>query len=953
MILGSVHSYSTPEFIGLPRKRTADSQWALSLDNGRLGNVFHQQETAYPCTLRATYRGNISLAVRTELRIYRRENEEERTIGYEVREWTAVPDEETVFTVDLTPYIDRNAIYYIDMRLFRADGTFETEDLFSVTRLLPPSANDRRLGMSVHFPYNGLYTKDLIPHLASLGVGALRTDFGWVEAEKEKGVIAAPAYWDEFVDMANAYDIEILGIIDYGNPFYDDGGAPYTEEGLAAYERYCRYLATHYKGRVKHFEIWNEYNINYANPGYQPPETYAKMLQRAYPALKECNPDAYVVVGGMCGIHFEWMRRVMRQGSIHYTDALSLHPYCRTFPDDGQGQMLRNINDMQQVGREFGRELPVWITEMGWSTYRDSGGITRETQAADAVRMFALGMNAGADNRYFWYDFINDEFDMYEREHQFGITEAYDATVRMAPKEAYVALSALNSKLGRSRPLGETRLGKTTRLFAMDCPNAEKPVCIFWSTDEPETLRVQAEGSSAVLTDMYGNSRTLAAQDGYVTIVSGVLPQYIEGVSLPVAEAAPTVQLSRQAQRCVAGEGFPVQVEAFDGSCCVEVPDGFTVAPSLNADNTFMVTVSPVAVEKIYNGRVYCRTAEGLVCELPFTVEVVKPLETVVKPCSVNGQWCLSVDIINNSRRRTASGRFRITEPERWRRQAKRPDYDEMIRAVRLSESERYEVLPQQTQTLLFGAPAELGDGFHAIGTELLPDIGAAEYTHHRINFFGIQHIDTPPTIDGSVSREKWGEPQIVLTEKDFVAGINNPPVQPGFGAEVFLRWDEENFYLAARVKDAVHYQTCTCGDLWQDLWDGDGIQILLDPLRETRRDHMWYNEIGIALTSNTNEQKVWQFRTTYNRGEQLIPEVPRVIRREGDMTLYEVAFPWKMLLPEGVTAYRGKDFGIALGVNDNNGEGCLGRLSYQRGIGFWYDQEGYNPQLCGDMVLL
>ena len=41
--------------------------------------------------------------------------------------------------------------------LLRADGTFETEDLFSVTRLLPPTAKDRRLGMSVHFPYNGLY----------------------------------------------------------------------------------------------------------------------------------------------------------------------------------------------------------------------------------------------------------------------------------------------------------------------------------------------------------------------------------------------------------------------------------------------------------------------------------------------------------------------------------------------------------------------------------------------------------------------------------------------------------------------------------------------------------------------------------------------------------------------------------------------------------------------------
>lgn len=954
--LGETQSFAMPEFVGLPRASGDDAAWRIRLEGRRLGNVHSQADgdADFRYTLTVGYGGDRPRAEgRLRYRVFVREHEVPRVLGTEEVGFTLSAGEEKAVAIDFSRWVSGFGIYYVEAEVFEDSPAPAASCLYSLSRVLLPEEKDDRFGMCLHFPYEGKYTKELVPQLAKLGVRFIRTDFGWIEAEKEPGVIRIPAYWDEYVYLAKELGVEMLAIVDYGNPFYDEGGAPYSEEGLAAFRRYCTHLASHYKGVIKHYEIWNEYNIIYANPTHRLPETYGAMVKVAYEAIKAVDPEALVVGIDMCGIHFEWMRRVLETGALSSMDAVSFHPYCSypspAFPDDGWGQMRRNIEEVRDLTIRYGDEKPVWITEMGWASYRDPGGVTREVQAADAVRMFALGMAGRPGDHVIWYDFINDEFDKYEREHQFGIVEAYDASVRLAAKEAFAALGALFHKLGGAACDREVRLGRSVRLFEMHRGN-EEPTAIFWALEGAEVLTVKAAGETVRLTDMYGNSKELHAVDGMVTFPATELPQYADGLAPGYEQGRAPVAFEQAAVACVAGETVRLRVcGAQELRIQPVLPAGFTAK---RAGDCLEITAPEGAAEREYPFTADFFCGEDMVARLPGCVTVVPAMEVVVKPVSAGGNWCLGVTVENHSNCRAVSGRFRITEPEKWRRQTKTPDYNDLIHNVRLSESARYEAPPLGTTSLLFGLPADLGEDLHLLGTEILPDEGASIYAYHRLSFFGVPKRKGDMVIDGRATREKWGEPQIVLGEKDFVPGRVGA-MQPHYGAEVFLRWDEEYFYFGARVRDAVHHQDCTCGDMWQDLWDGDGIQLLLDPVREKRNDHTNYNEIGIARTSNTDQVVVWRWRTPHGRGVQIMKDVPCEVVREGVYTMYEAAFSWDTLLPAGVHAGEGKDFGFSLGINDNNGEGCVGRLVYHLGIGYWYDQEGYNPQLCGDMVLL
>ena len=46
-------------------------------------------------------------------------------------------------------------------------------------------------------------------------------------------------------------------ILDYGNRFYDNGKAPYTEEGINAYANFASKIAERFKGIVNRFEMEN------------------------------------------------------------------------------------------------------------------------------------------------------------------------------------------------------------------------------------------------------------------------------------------------------------------------------------------------------------------------------------------------------------------------------------------------------------------------------------------------------------------------------------------------------------------------------------------------------------------------------------------------------------------------------------------------------------------------
>lgn len=135
--------------------------------------------------------------------------------------------------------------------------------------------------------------KDFLP---PLGIKRIRLQGGWARCEKEKGVYDF-SWLDEPVDFCRAHGIEVLLETSYGNPIYAGaggwdlgGGFPKSEEGLAAWDRWVEALATHFKGRVTDWAMWNEPDLK----GKKTPAEIAAFNVRTAKIVKRIIPDARI-----------------------------------------------------------------------------------------------------------------------------------------------------------------------------------------------------------------------------------------------------------------------------------------------------------------------------------------------------------------------------------------------------------------------------------------------------------------------------------------------------------------------------------------------------------------------------------------------------------------------------------------------------------------------------------
>jgi len=141
--------------------------------------------------------------------------------------------------------------------------------------------------------------RDYVP---PLGVKRVRLQAGWAKCEHVAGQWDF-AWLDEIVDWLKARGIKSMLELSYGNPIHPGAGGwdlsagmPSTPEGLAAWDVWVEKLATHFKGRVSWFAMWNE-------PfGKNTPERIADLNVRSAKIIRRIQPDA-VLAGLSLG---EW-----------------------------------------------------------------------------------------------------------------------------------------------------------------------------------------------------------------------------------------------------------------------------------------------------------------------------------------------------------------------------------------------------------------------------------------------------------------------------------------------------------------------------------------------------------------------------------------------------------------------------------------------------------------------
>lgn len=786
-------------------------------------------------------------------------------------------------------------------------------------------------GVSMHFGHGGRGPLEKnLPLASDLGMRWLRDDGSWGGIERSKGVYTVPPTFDRFLRQARSdYGCEPLIILDYGNALYENGRAISTEEGRRAFAAWSEYMARTYRDSVRYWEVWNEPNIT----GFWKPKPnaadYAKLLKATYAAVKRGNPDAVVVAMVTAGIDLGFIERVLKEDTVGFFDAVSVHPYrYPRAPEKGDPTMLEHLHQLVALLARYGAAgTPIYNTEVGWPNQDDRRGLPEQTSADYLSRMYIQLHEIPDIKATFWYDFQNDGMKREYNEHNFGILN-HDFT----PKAPAVAYRMTSMMLAGTRFQGARDTGDANVRAYEFKDDRERHTLAVWSIDGGGCVATRWPNARDIRrVSAAGPSGPAQMQHGVCVMETSSTPVFFRGKG-PIEILPAALRLTPLG--LVPGHGGEMTLEARNiwgtrvtGSLAITMPEGWTVEGgkhlSLAAGETVRrrFTVSAglkVAPGKSYPLAVRWTEANGnllglasvLVAVSPAAVLRLEPVRTAAG-CAVvvSGETRLDPAPAITSLTITGMEPWGGVSPRvvqgglRWRQEGKTSAEKGGAWRLRVPVT----------------CPPRAADGAQVhLRVEMVLADGNRVTTERDVIF--LQPRKRTIAVDGRLA--DWeGVPAISLTAFD---GVHKKEYGGGEDCSATLRlaWNKVGLCLWVEVTDDEHQQPFH----GEKVWEGDGIQLAVAAPGERKKGGS-YREIGLSLTDSGPEVYSW----TGEKG--LVQKAQCHIERRGTTTLYEAVIPWSALgvkMPK-----KGETLGFALIVNDNDGGVRQGWLHLADGIGW------------------
>lgn len=324
--------------------------------------------------------------------------------------------------------------------------------LFVISSLLSAQVSAFEVGIGMHvrtYPNEPGYYLDKIKNA---GFTSFREDYPWQLVELQKGTYSNNSYLQK-VDTAfndsEKYGLSSVLILDYSNKNYDSYGYPNTDAAIEGFANYAYWTAKRFSGKVKYFEIWNEWlyktGIQVRGAVPPPPEVYAKLVIATAKAVKKANPDAIIITGSFSPFSTRdvaWFDKVIDAGVLNYIDGISLHAYT---PSGSSGEIRTAEGNLQlidayekHVAQKTGKNVPLYITELGFPTYNGKDGLRADKVAQYVMKYTLLAQARSYIKGVWWYDLIDDGTSTDNKEHNFGFF-----TRTESPKESVSAIEKI------------------------------------------------------------------------------------------------------------------------------------------------------------------------------------------------------------------------------------------------------------------------------------------------------------------------------------------------------------------------------------------------------------------------------------------------------------------------------------------------------------------------------
>jgi hypothetical protein len=353
-----------------------------------------------------------------------------------------------------------------------------------------------------------------------------RQDFTWSRIEVNPSEYRWEPY-DRLVEAAHKHGILLAGDLAYAPTFHDPRGP----EGIAAYAAFAAEGAKRYRGKVDHWQIWNEPNGGFWKGSA---EQYAAMLAAAGKAIHAANPQARVLGLNMAFCDVLWAEKVMKAAPYDSFDVACFHPYRppsapeerfdwweldqyvkswhrkdlapsyplvrMTFPEQTE--------ELVKAMKRHGEPKPLWVTEICWNTNIHPYGSPELRQADLLVRFYTLSIASQRVGKVFWWTLADGGPRQFDMADMVGLMRS-----DLSPKYSYFAYAWMTRMLEGRRWLRNDAFGPEVFAVAFGPQEgggqgSEEELIVAWSLRPYAYIRVN-NPRGLTFYDVYGTRRTV------------------------------------------------------------------------------------------------------------------------------------------------------------------------------------------------------------------------------------------------------------------------------------------------------------------------------------------------------------------------------------------------------------------------------------------------------------
>jgi hypothetical protein len=252
----------------------------------------------------------------------------------------------------------------------------------------------------------------------AVGAKYFRCAFSWNGIEPQRGHFQWE-FWDTLVDEAERHGIALIPYVGYTPEWAARSKDDFWTQPPKDFRWYAdvlRAIVRRYKGRVRAWEIWNEPDL--AEYWRGTPEEFVELVKAAAPVIREEDPNALVVLGGVSKGPAEFYRALHAAGVEKYVDVVAMHAYPESW-DDARAESIYydRVAELAKLVDESGTGDDLWINEAGYANYREQPSLaskystpvyfayehTRAYQAEFLFKSMTMALGAGKASLMGWY----------------------------------------------------------------------------------------------------------------------------------------------------------------------------------------------------------------------------------------------------------------------------------------------------------------------------------------------------------------------------------------------------------------------------------------------------------------------------------------------------------------------------------------------------------------------